>query len=160
MGETKISWLKSFSRSSMRLMTPIAADCQSVWARTPVKTKVRRSKRVTFPNPACRLVPSTPMKMSGNVKSAMSRVRSRRSLTRSRCAIARTAESSCIGLAHDLEIRVLQGRHVRLHHAERGVDRFQDRVGRAAIQLDAERSLAGVGHAQPFELGTQLRPVC
>src|SRR5919108_6148432 len=154
MGETKISWLKSFSRSSIRLMTPIAADCHRVWARTPVKTKVRMSNPLTSPKPACRLVPRTPMMMSGKVKSAISRVRSRSSLTRSRCAIAMTAETSCIALwlrirlrvhlrvhltaSHDLEVRVVEARHVRLYDAQWGVNRLQHGVRSAAVELDPE----------------------
>jgi hypothetical protein len=42
-GETKISWLKSFSRSSSRKIMPIAVDCQSDCAKTPVSVYTRKS---------------------------------------------------------------------------------------------------------------------
>src|SRR6266550_9156842 len=92
------------------------------------------------PNPAWRLVPRMPMKISGNAKSATIRWRSRSSLMKSRCASARIAEASLTGLTHDLQVRVLERRRVRLHHAERSFDAAQDRVDCVAVELDLERS--------------------
>jgi hypothetical protein len=40
-GDTKTSWLKSFSRSSMSEMIPVDDDWKRVWANTPVKVKIR-----------------------------------------------------------------------------------------------------------------------
>lgn len=39
-GETKISWEKSFSRSWIREIIPDAVDWKNVWAKTPIKTNV------------------------------------------------------------------------------------------------------------------------
>src|SRR5687768_1047467 len=147
----------------MRLMTPIADDCHSVWASTPVKTKASRSIPLASPKPACRLVPSTPMKIIGKTRSATRRARSRSSLTRSRWAMASTAESSCIGrllrfglgLPDDLEVGVLEARHVRLDDVQRRVDRLEHRMGTPPVELDPVRPLAGVGEPKPAELGDE-----
>ena len=40
MGETNISWLKSFSRSSISETTPVAVDWNSVCANTPVNVTI------------------------------------------------------------------------------------------------------------------------
>src|SRR5438552_15175250 len=94
------------------------------------------------PKPACRVVPRIPMKMSGNAKSATIRWRSRSSLMKSRCASARIAEASLTCLTHDLQVRVLESRRVRLHDAERGLDAAQDRVDGVAVELHLERRAA------------------
>src|SRR5206468_2456316 len=108
------------------------------------------------PNPACRLVPRIPMKISGKAKSEMIRARSRSSLTKSRCAIARTADSSCIGrigcvrvrLVDDLEIGVLEGRGVRADDAERRLDRAQHLVRPARLERQPERARPGIWEVQ------------
>src|SRR5438034_8876655 len=111
------------------------------------------------PNPAWRLVPRMPMKISGNAKSATMRWRSRSSLMKSRCARARIAEASVTRLTHDLEVRVLKGRRVRLHDAQRRLDAAQDRVHGVAVQLDLERSAAARRMAEPGELVAERRAV-
>src|SRR6267143_1554549 len=90
------------------------------------------------PKPAWRLVPRMPMKISGNAKSATMRWRSRSSLMKSRWARARIAEASLTCLAHDLEVRVLEVRRVRLHDAERSLDAFQNGVDGVTVELDLE----------------------
>ncbi len=42
-GATKISWVKSLSRSSRSEMIPSALDWKSTWPRTPTKVKTSRS---------------------------------------------------------------------------------------------------------------------
>src|SRR5438552_1826056 len=74
------------------------------------------------PNPAWRLVPRMPMKISGKAKSATIRWRSRSRLMKSRWASARIAGASLTGAAHDLEVRGLDARRVGLHDAERLLD--------------------------------------
>src|SRR5881397_889742 len=141
-GETKISWLKSCSRSASSEIRPCAVDCQIVIPRTPVKTKCSRFTPARSPNPVCRLVPRIPMKMTGNANSAIMRCRSRMSLVKSRCAMTRIAEASLIACTHDLEIGILEARRVRPHDAERGLDRAEDRVDGVSVQLDLERRTA------------------
>src|SRR5687768_292156 len=99
------------------------------------------------------------MKMSGNAKSDTMRARSRSSLMRSRCASVRTAATSLTELPHDLQIRVLQARHVRAHESERGVDRLQGRVRLARVDVDAERSVAVAAQLEAPELLAQARAV-
>src|SRR5438093_9582216 len=87
------------------------------------------------PNPAWRLVPRMPMKISGNAKSATIRWRSRSSLMKSRCASARIAEASLTGAAQDLQVCVLEPRRVGLHDAERCPDASQDGVDGVNVEL-------------------------
>src|SRR5712691_3725023 len=123
----------------MSEMMPMADDCQTVCASTPVNTKWSRLIPARSPKPACNVVPRMPMKMSGNEKSAMMRCRSRSSLTKSRWARTRIADASFMRLAHDLEVGVLEARGVRLDDRERRLDGPQERVGAVAIELDFER---------------------
>src|SRR6266550_5671955 len=111
------------------------------------------------PNPAWRLVPRMPMKMSGNAKSATIRWRSRSSLMKSRCASARMAEASLTCLTHDLQVCVLEARRVRLHDAERSFDASQDRVDGVAVELHLERGAAARRVAEPGELVAERRTV-
>src|SRR6266545_7125931 len=134
MGDTKISWLKSCSRSINSEMTPIALDCQIVCARIP-------------------------MKMSGNEKSATIRVRSRRSLTKSRWASVRTAESSLTRLRHDLQVRVFERRRVRAHQRERRVDGLQRGVRAARVDVQPERPIALRADLQSGELLAKPRAI-
>src|SRR5256885_12034406 len=101
-----------------------------------------------------------PMKISGNAKSATMRCRSRSSLMKSRWASARMAEASVTGAAHDLEVRVLEARRMRLRHAERRLDAPQDRVHGLAIELDFEGSASARRVAEARELVPQGRSVC
>src|SRR5256885_10179347 len=78
------------------------------------------------------------MKMSGNAKSDTMRARSRSSLMRSRCARVRTAATSLTDFPHDLEIRVLETRHVRAHQRERRVDRLERGVRVTRVDGNAE----------------------
>src|SRR5437667_1100508 len=94
-----------------------------------------------------------PMKMSGNAKSDTMRARSRSSLMRSRCASVRTAATSLTDFPHDLEIRVLEGRHVGAHERERRIDRLQRGVRVTRVDVNAERP-APV--AAEFEAGELL----
>src|SRR5947207_14374277 len=111
------------------------------------------------PNPAWRLVPRMPMKISGNAKSATMRWRSRSSFMKSRCASARIAEASLTGAAHDLEVRVLEARRVGLHDAERCLDASQDGVDGMSIQLDLEGGAAARRMTEQRELVAQSRSV-
>src|SRR3981081_2744598 len=129
-------------------MTTSAVDCQIVWASTPVNTKCSRLKPVDPPNPACRLVPRIPMKMSGKAKSDTIRARSRSSLIRSRCASVRTADTSLTCCSDDLEIGVLKARHVRAHQRERRLDRFQRGVGMARGDVNPEWTVGGASRGQ------------
>src|SRR6266566_4477048 len=158
-GETKISWLKSCSRSAMREIRPCAVDCQIVIPSTPVKTKWSRFTPARSPKPVCRLVPRIPMKMTGNANSAIIRWRSRRSFAKSRWAITRIADASLIGPTHDLEVRVFEARGVGLHDAQGRLDAAQDRVDRVAVELDFERSSAARRKTEPGQLVTKSRTV-
>src|SRR2546425_6022064 len=139
----------------MREMRPIADDCQTVWARTPVNTKWSSLTPARSPNPACSVVPRMPMKMRGNEKSAMIRCRSRRSLAKSRCARTRIADASLTGLAHDLEIRVLEARRVRLDNGERRLDRAEERLHCVPVELHLEGRPVDRHVAEPGELVAQ-----
>src|SRR2546428_13742471 len=111
------------------------------------------------PKPACRVVPRMPMKMSGNAKSATMRCRSRSSLMKSRCASARIAEASLICLGHDLEVRVLEARGVRLHDRKRRLDGSKDRMDGVPVELELERR-ATAGHvAETRELVAKTRAI-
>src|SRR6267378_1053338 len=112
-----------------------------------------------LPKPAWRLVPRMPMKISGNAKSATMRWRSRSSLMKSRCARARIAEASVTCFTHDLQVRVLECRGVRLHDAERSLDAAQDRVDSVAVELDLERGAAARRVAESGELVAKRRAV-
>src|SRR6185369_8640375 len=155
----------SCSRSAISEITPSADDCQIVWPSTPVNTKVRRLNPPACPKPAWSVVPRMPMKISGKARSDSSRARSRISLMKSRWAIARTAESSCIGLLRgvgpvdDLEVGVLQRRGMRPDDAQGRLDRPQDFVRPARFQRHLERAAARVGDATARELGIQTRTV-
>src|SRR6266508_724190 len=157
--KVNICWLKSCSRSAMSEVTPWNADIHTVCARTPVNTKCSRLMPAAWPNPACRPLPRTKMKMSGNEKSEMMRVRSRSSFTKSRCAMARTADASLTGVAHDLEVRVLEARHVRAHHGERRLDALQGRVRAARVHVHAERTVTVARDLELRELAPQARAV-
>src|SRR2546425_6843677 len=159
MGETKIAWLKSCSRSATSEMMPIADDCQTDCARTPVKTKSRRLMPARSPKPACNPVPRMPMKMSGNEKSAMIRWRSRSSLIKSRCARTRIPDASVIRPAHDLEVGVLEARRVGLHHRERRLDGTQERVDAVPVELDPERRIRARDVPEAGQLLAQAGPV-
>src|SRR6266581_1670474 len=102
-----------------------------------------------------------PMKMSGKLKSATIRVRSRRSLMRSRCASVRTPESSCIlqPRPDDLEIGILEGRCVRAYDREGRLDGAQHRMNAAAGQHDLERPVAGDRELEARELFAQATAV-
>src|SRR3981081_1339453 len=141
----------------MSEITPMALDCQIVCASTPVKTYCRRLMPAAWPKPAWSVVPRMPMKISGKLKSAMMRVRSRSSLMRSRCASVRTPESSLIlqPRAHDLEVGVLEARRVGAHQGERCLDRSQHRVHAAPGEHDPERSVARHRQLEPRELLAQ-----
>src|SRR5438093_3247612 len=152
MGDTKISWLKSCSRSARSEISPCAVDCQIVMPSTPVKTKWSRFTPARSPKPVCRLVPRIPMKMTGNANSAIIRWRSRRSFVKSRWAITRMAEASLARPAHDLEVCILEARRMRLHDGEGSLDAAQDRVDGVAIELDLERSAAARRMAEPGQL--------
>src|ERR1700704_2060014 len=78
------------------------------------------------------------MKMSGKAKSDTMRARSRSSLIRSRCASVRTADTSLTGCSDDLEIRILEARHMRANEREWRLDRFQRGVCVARVDMDAE----------------------
>src|ERR1700687_5079065 len=129
----------------MSEMTPSAPDCQIVCARTPVKTYSIRLIPDAPPKPACSVVPRMPMKISGKLKSAMMRVRSRRSLMRSRCASVRTPDSSFIlqPRSDDLEVRVLEARRVCADHRQRRLDRLQHRMHAAAGEHHFVWAVAG-----------------
>src|SRR3990170_7113997 len=99
------------------------------------------------------------MKISGNAKSDTMRARSRSSLMRSRCASVRTAATSLTELPHDLEIRVLQARHVRAHEGERGLDGLQGRVRMTRVDVDPERSVAIAAQLEAREILAQPRAV-
>src|SRR6185503_4455484 len=99
------------------------------------------------------------MKMSGNAKSETMRARSRSSLMRSRCASVRIAAISLTGCSHDLEIRVLEARHVRPHERERCVYRLEGRVRVTGIDVDAERPVAVAAELKAPELLAQARAV-
>src|SRR5437773_10611081 len=111
------------------------------------------------PNPAWRLVPRMPMKISGKAKSATIRWRSRSSLMKSRWASARIAEASVTGSAHDLEVRVLEAGRVGLHDAERCLDAPEDRVDRVSVQLDLKGRAATRRVTESRELVAQSRSV-
>src|SRR5882762_1335212 len=111
------------------------------------------------PNPAWRLVPRMPMKISGKAKSATMRWRSRRSSMKSRWARARIAEASLTGAAHDLEVRVLEARGVGLHDGERRLAAPEDRVDGVAVELDLERGAAARRVTESRELVPEGRPV-
>src|SRR6266849_298985 len=96
-----------------------------------------------------------PMKMSGNAKSDTMRARSRSSLMRSRCASVRTAATSLTDFPHDLEIRVLEARHVRTHERQRRVDRLERGVRVARVDVDAERPAAVAAQLEAGELAAQ-----
>src|SRR4051812_22760296 len=110
-----------------------------------------------------------PMKMSGNEKSAMIRVRSRSSLMRSRWASVSTPESSVMffrlrscsfGLRrHDLEVRVLERRRVRADERQRRLDRPQDRMDAATREHDLEWAFALDGQLEPRKLVAQAPSV-
>src|SRR5213593_1530663 len=121
-------FVSPISRSATSEMMPIADDCHTACASTPVKTKSRRLMPARSPKPACKPVPRMPMKMSGKEKSAMIRGRSRSSLTKSRCARTRIADASVIRSAHDLEIRVLEARGMGLDQRERRLDGTEERM--------------------------------
>src|SRR5438309_7716256 len=95
------------------------------------------------------------MKMSGNAKSETMRARSRSSLMRSRCARVRTAATSLTDFPHDLEIRVLETRHVRAHQRERRVDRLERGVRVTRVDVDAEWPAAVAAKLEAGELLTQ-----
>src|SRR5688500_938354 len=99
------------------------------------------------------------MKMSGNAKSATMRARSRSSLMRQPCASVRTAAPSPTQPPHDLQIRVLEARHVRAHESERGIDRLQRRVRMTRVDVDPERSVAIAAQLEAPELLAQARAV-
>src|SRR6202158_640680 len=145
----------------MSEMTPSAPDCQIVCARTPVKTYSIRLIPDAAPKPACSVVPRMPMKISGKLKSAMMRVRSRRSLMRSRCASVRTPESSLIlePRADDLEIRVLKAGRMGADHRQRCLDRAKHRVHATAGEHHFVGAVAGDRQLQPGELVTQTRAI-
>src|SRR3954464_4360980 len=145
----------------MSEITPRAPDCQIVCASTPVNTYCIRLMPDAAPKPACSVVPRMPMKISGKLKSAMIRVRSRRSLMRSRCASVRTPESSLIlqPRPDDLQVRVLEARRVRAHHGERRLDRAQHGVHAATGEHDLEGPLARDRQLQSRELVAQARAV-
>src|SRR6266550_1168807 len=111
------------------------------------------------PKPAWRLVPRMPMKIRGDAKSATMRWRSRSSFMKSRCASARIAEASVTRLTHDLQVRVLEGRRVRLHDAQRCLNASQNGVHRVAVELDLERCAATRRMAEPGELIAERRAV-
>src|SRR5436309_4353087 len=159
MGDTKISWLKSCSRSARSEISPCAVDCQIVMPSTPVKTKWSRFTPARSPNPVCRLVPRIPMKMTGNANSAIMRCRSRMSLVKSRWAMTSITDASLIASTHDLEIGILEARRVRPHDAQRGLDRAEDRVDAMSVQLDIERRSAIRNVTEPCELIAQSRTI-
>src|ERR1700730_3755936 len=99
------------------------------------------------------------MKISGNAKSETMRCRSRSSLMKSRCASARMAEASLTRAADDLEIGVLEGRRVRLHHAERSLDAPQNGVDGVAVELHLEWGAAARRMAESGELVAEGRSV-
>src|SRR6266850_3899826 len=99
------------------------------------------------------------MKISGNAKSETMRARSRSSLMKSRCAKARIAETSLTDFSHDLEIRVLEARHVRAHERERRVDRLQRRVRVTRVDVDAEWPAAIAAELEARELLAKPRAV-
>src|SRR5258706_6803639 len=101
------------------------------------------------------------MKISGKLKSATMRVRSRSSLMKSRWASVRTPESSLIlqPRADDLEIGVLEAGRVRAHHGQRHLDRAQHWMHAATGEHDLERAIAGHRQLQPRELVAQTIPV-
>src|SRR5439155_15530158 len=95
------------------------------------------------------------MKMSGNAKSDTMRARSRSSLMRSRCARVRTAATSLTDFSHDLQIRVLEARHVRAHERERGIDRLERGVRMTRVDMHAERAAAVTAELEAGELLAQ-----
>src|SRR6185436_3754666 len=99
------------------------------------------------------------MKISGNAKSETMRARSRSSLMRSRCASVRIADISLTGCSHDLEVGVLEARHVGAYERERRVDRLERGVRMTRIDVNAERSIAVAAELEPPELLAQLRAV-
>ena len=92
-GATKISWLKSFSRSSRIETSPSAADCHTPCASCPAKMKGSRSIPGDWKFEA-KAPPSTPIKRAGKTRPPTSRIGSRRSFVTSRAAIAPAAASS------------------------------------------------------------------
>src|SRR5512141_2549619 len=173
MGDTKISWLKSSSRSAISEISPSAADCHTVCASTPLNTNVVRSRPPGAPNPAWSAGPMSTTRINGNESSENSRSRSRSSLTKSRCAIAATAESSANGrrrtragsaipvlrAAHDLEIGVLERWRVRSDPRQGRGDGTQRGMGGARVDVDPERPVARRRKAQARELVAQPRAV-
>ena len=92
-GATKISWLKSFSRSSRMEMRPRAADCQTPCASCPAKMKGSRS----IPGDSkfeANAPPRTPIKSAGKTSPPIRRIGSRRSFVTSRAAMAPAAAAS------------------------------------------------------------------
>src|SRR6266542_1963204 len=143
----------------MSEVTLWTADIHTVCARTPVNTKYSRLIPAAWPNPACRPLPRTKMKMSGNEKSETMRVRSRSSFTKSRCAMARTADASLTGVTEDLEVRVLEARHVRADHGERRLDALESGVRVARVHVHAERAVTVARDLEPRELAPQARAI-
>src|SRR5438093_1065143 len=93
--------------------------------------------------------------MSGNAKSDTMRARSRSSLMRSRCARVRTAATSLTDFSHDLQIRVLEARHVRAHERERRIDRLERGVRMTRVDMHAERAATVTAELEAGELLAQ-----
>ena len=92
-GATKISWLKSFSRSSRMETSPRADDCQTPWASCPAKMNGSRSMPGDSKFEA-KAPPRTPIKRAGKTRPPTRRIGSRSSLVTSRAAIAAAAAAS------------------------------------------------------------------
>src|SRR5258706_4040799 len=97
------------------------------------------------------------MSRNGNRNDPISRVRSRRNLSRSRAAMAAMALSSFIG--KNPEIDIVEARLPRPQHGERCLELAHEVVRRPAIEGDMEPSVFVEGHVEPHELAPQRYPV-
>src|SRR2546426_1512313 len=127
------------------------------------------------PNAKLSMPPSTPNTITGTSTSVRRRARSRKSLVKSRWAMASAALASTLmpdfrverqsshpacarswlALRDDAEVRVLERRRVRLDVVERQVDGLQQRVGAHTVQLDANVLSLDIAHAETRELVAQ-----
>src|SRR5437764_5277886 len=140
-------------------MTPCAVVWNSVCPNTPVNVKARKLNPTLRPRFACRLPPSTPIRSKGNTSVVTRRGRSRRSFIKSRCAIARMGPSSFIVTANDREVRVFEPGLRHRHHRERRIDRLEQLVRIAAVQLDLEKRHLGEVNAEGDKLGSKPNAV-
>src|SRR5258708_31843680 len=136
---------------------PWTDDWKMVMPSTPVNVKPMKLKPAAWPRLSCAVVPNKNMSRNGNRNDPISRVRSRRNLSRSRAAMAAMALSSFIG--KNPEIDIVEARLPRPQHGERCLELAHEGVRRPAIQGDMEPSVFVEGHVETHELAPQRYPV-